>query len=586
MYRATLLGALAAFVVLLFSVVSRPAPLRSDTAADAFDGARAAALARELVKVAPERPPGSGGDAAAARLVERRFRSFEGGQVSEQRFVADVDGSTVRMRNVTLVLPGTKSDERLVLIAPRDCAAGTCAASSAAASAALVELATALEATRHRKTVLLVSTDGSAAGAAGARVLADALELEPAEAALVISQPGAKAESRPFVVPWSAGPQSASIGLLESAGAAVESEVGPDPAPLGSAESLFRLAIPSGLGEQAVLIRGGVDAIALSSAGDRPLPESRDGRGSLDPDTLGRFGRAALSLTLALDGSDEPLDHGPDTYVPLAGKLIPGWALALLAAALLLPIGLASVDGLARASRRREPVLRTLGWVLARATPFLATLVLAYLMASVGAIPDPEFPFDPAREPLDAGATLALLALVAAFSAATLAARPLGPPAAAEEAVAPAVGLFAFLASAAIWLVNPYFALLLVPAVHLWTAAALPEMRGRALPSLLAAAAGLVLPIVAVAALAASFGVGLEVPWQLLLLFTGQHFGPLAALPLCALGGCLAAVVELALRDREQGPGRRRAGEPRLGSHAGPGSLGGPPSRLTPGHKF
>jgi hypothetical protein len=296
-YRATLLGALAAFVVLLFSVVSRPEPLRSDTAADAFDGARAAALARELVSVAPDRAPGSRGNAVAARLVERRFRSIEGGQVSEQRFEAGFEGSPVEMRNVTLVLPGSKSDERLVLIAPRDCPGGPCAASTAAATAALVELAIAFDATRHRKTLVLVSTDGSAAGAAGARLVADALELEPAEAVLVVSQPGARAESRPFVVPWSAGPQSTSIGLLESAGTAVESEVGPDPAPLGSAESLFRLAIPSGLGEQAVLIRSGVDAIALSSAGDRPLPESEDGLGSLDPDVLGNFGRAALSLT-------------------------------------------------------------------------------------------------------------------------------------------------------------------------------------------------------------------------------------------------------------------------------------------------
>jgi hypothetical protein len=244
------------------------------------------------------------------------------------------------------------------------------------------------------------------------------------------------------------------------------------------------------------------------------------------------------------------------------------------------------VDGLARASRHSEPVLRTLAWVLWLAAPFLLVLVLAYLLAGAGLVGDPEFPFDPARESLDTGAALALLALAAAFVAAILVARRLGPPAAAEEAIAPSVGILAFLPAAAIWLINPYFALLLVPAVHLWTVAALPEMRGRMLLSLLAAAAGLVLPVVAVAALASSFGVGFEVPWQLLLLFTGQHFGPLAAIPLCALGGCLVAVVELALRHREQRPGRRRAGEGHLGSHAGPGSLGGPPSRLTPGHKF
>ena len=67
LYRAGLLLALAAAVVLMFSVVSRPSPLRSDVAADAFDGERAAALDRQLLDVALDRTPGSRGDAAAQR---------------------------------------------------------------------------------------------------------------------------------------------------------------------------------------------------------------------------------------------------------------------------------------------------------------------------------------------------------------------------------------------------------------------------------------------------------------------------------------------------------------------------------------
>ena len=59
--------------------------------------------------------------------------------------------------------------------------------------------------------------------------------------------------------------------------------------------------MPSGLQEQAVLIERGIDAIGISSAGDRPLSESEDGLASLDPDALGGFGRAALSLVFALD---------------------------------------------------------------------------------------------------------------------------------------------------------------------------------------------------------------------------------------------------------------------------------------------
>jgi hypothetical protein len=95
----------------------------------------------------------------------------------------------------------------------------------------------------------------------------------------------------------------------------------------------------------------------------------------------------------------------------------------------------------------------------------------------------------------------------------------------------------------------------------------------------------LLVPLLAIGALASYLGVGLEVPWQLLLMFTGHHFGPAAAIPLCVLAGCLVAVIELGLARREPGPARGVPAVPRLGRHAGPGSLGGPPSGV-PGHKF
>ena len=83
--------------------------------------------------------------------------------------------------------------------------------------------------------------------------------------------------------------------------------------------------------------------------------------------------------------------------MPLAGKLIPGWAIALLAIALLAPVAIVSVDGLARASRRGEALLPAAAWLLSRMIPFIATALLAYLMALIGLIPDPSFPFDPSR---------------------------------------------------------------------------------------------------------------------------------------------------------------------------------------------
>jgi hypothetical protein len=584
LYRAGLLLALAAAVVLMFSVVSRPPPLRSEVAADAFDGVHAAGLDQQLLAIAPSREPGSRGDAAAADFVAQRFRAIQGGSVSEQRFSGGFNGNDVQMRNVSLVLPGL-SERRIVIVAPRDCAAGPCAVSSGAATAALLELASDFDGARHSKTLVFVSTDGSVAGAAGAKLLAGELQATPAEAVIVLSQPGSGLGRRPFVVPWSAGPQSASIQLVQSARAAVGSEVGGDPLTLSTFPSLFRLAVPSGLQEQAVLIERGADAIGISSAGDRPLPASQDGPGSLDPNALGGFGRASLSLVFALDSLPSPLEHGPDAYLPLAGKLIPGWALALLAAALLLPVGLVSIDGLAGASRAKEPVRLALLWTLGRSVPFLAVLVLAYAMSLVGLIPRSAFPFDPQSHSFGLGPALVLVALAAAFVATVVATRRLIPPPGAEEALTPAIGLVIFVSIAAVWLVNPYLALLLVPTAHLWLAAALPEMRSQLVPMLVVLALGMVVPLVAIGYLGSSLGVGLAVPWQLVLMFTGDQFGLSLAIAIGVLGGCLIAIVELATRDRADAPSGRPALPP-LGRHAGPGALGGPPSTSVPGHKF
>lgn len=584
LYRAGLLLALAAAVVLMFSVVSRPPPLRSDVAADAFDGGHAAVLDHQLLAVAPNREPGSRGAAAAADFVTERFRAIQGGSVSEQRFSSGFSGNDVQMRNVSLVLPGL-SERRIVIAAPRDCAAGPCAVSSGAATAALLELASDFDGARHSKTLVFVSTDGSVAGAAGAKLLAAELQDTPAEAVIVLSQPGSGLGRRPFVVPWSAGPQSASIQLVQSARAAVGSEVGGDPLAFSTFPSLFRLAIPSGLQEQAVLIERGADAIGISSAGDRPLPASQDGPGSLDPEALGGFGRASLSLVFALDSLPNPLEHGPDAYLPLAGKLIPGWALALLAAALLLPVGLVSIDGLAGASRANEPVRRALLWTLGRSIPFLAVLVLAYAMSLVGLIPRPAFPFDPQSHSFGLGPALVLVASVSAFVAIVVASRRLIPPAGAEEALTPAIGLVIFVSIAAVWLVNPYLALLLVPTAHLWLAAALPELRSQRLPMLVALALGMVVPLVAIGYLGSSLGVGWAVPWQLVLMFTGGQFGLPLAIAIGVLGGCLIAIVELARWGRADAPSERPVVPP-LGRHAGPGALGGPPSTSVPGHKF
>jgi hypothetical protein len=572
LYRLTALLAVVAAIVLMFSVASRPESLRSDTAPDAFDGAQAAALTRELLRIAPDRSPGGADDRASADFVAKRFRAIEGGQVIEQRFGGEFDGEDVDLRNVTLLLPGLSS-RRIVIAAPRDCAAGTCAVSSGAATGALLELAAAFDGARHRKSLVFVSLDGSAAGAAGARQLAAALEDEPAEAVLIISQAGSRRLEPPHVVPWSSGPQSTSIQLIESAKDAVDSELsGGATLKLGTVQSLVRLAIPVGLGDQAPLIEEGVDAIGLSSAGDRPLPESEDVPSQLSASTLDGVGRAALALTFAFDENEGDLIHGPTAFVPLAGKLIPGWSLALLALALLLPVGVVSFDALARASRHREPVLAALGWVLSRVIPFAAVALLGYGLALVGLIPEPAFPFNPDRETLGLGGVILLLALLSVFIAGLRFDRYVGLPDAAADVLAPAVGLVIFASTLGIWLANPYLALLLVPTAHLWFVGSL--LRGQLGAAIAMAAAGLLLPLLAFVDVAAQLGSGLSAPWHLLLMFTGRHFGPLAVIPLCLLGAGLLSMLTIAATRPGAPPGRQPAPPRGVLTPAGARSLG------------
>ncbi len=561
LYRTSLLLGVFAAVVMLFSLVARPAPIQTDLVTESFDADRARAIADRFLEAAPERRPGSDGDQTAADLVAKRFKALEGGTVAVQEFDGHFDGRDVKMHNVMVTLPGD-SNEQVVVTAPRDCASGPCAATSAAATGALVELATTFASTRNRKTLVFVSTDGSAAGAAGTRALADQLAQAPPHGIVVISQPGVDQPTRPFVVPWSTGANSGSIQLLESAQSATRTEFGSEPGPdVSTLGGLLRLALPAGLGEQGPLVDSGLDAMAISSAGARPISPGLDTPESLSTETLAKVGGSTLSMVVALDGSDRRIDHGPDAYISLGGKLIPGWAIALLAIALLIPVGAVSIDILVRAARRHDAVLSEAGWLATRLAPFAALLLLLLLMALVKLVPSPTFPYDPARLPLDAGAAISMLALVAVFLAVFAAVSTWTRPSGTPEGLSAVIGTTLFAAVLIAWFANPFLALVLVPTAHLWLCAALPRMRGRPLPAIAALAAGALFPIGLILHAGSELGRPLAAPWDLLIMVTGNHLGLGYVFPAALLGACLVAILQLALG----GPIRSRPVRPRPG---------------------
>jgi len=534
-----------AVLLLMFSLQSRPDPVRSTLSPDGFDVATAATEARKLIEEAPDRRPGSDGDDAAAEYLIDRFQAIEGGRVAEQRFNGEFDGDDVEMRNISLLLPG-ETDRTIAVLAHRDSAEGTGAATSAAATGALLELAEDFSGARHTKSLLFVSTDGGSAGAAGAKALAKSWPggVTP-ETVVVIDQPAAERLSRPFVRVFSDGRESGSAQLEQSAAIAVTDQAG-DPGADTELERLLRLAVPAGLGEEAPLIESGLDAVGLSSAGELPLQGTEAER--LSETTLEEFGRATLSLILALDATQGPLEHGPDAYTELAGNLVPGWTLTLIAILLLIPVGAVAVEGLARAMRRDDPAIRSLAWIVGRSFAFLACLALVYLLALAGLIPTPPFPFDPARYGIDAKAIIALVLLVALFAAIAVASRPLRLPRGAERtAVGPALAAAVFLAGLGVWAANPYLALLAVPTAHLWMLAGLPTERLPGLGRLLLFAAGFAVPAFAAGVIAGRLGVGLELPWTALVMVADGQIGPVTAFLGCLWGGCGLAALAVAV---------------------------------------
>ena len=239
------------------------------------------------------------------------------------------------------------------------------------------------------------------------------------------------------------------------------------------------------------MLEHGYDAVRISGQRRAPPRGQRTGRGG-DEDRLGTLGRATLRTLTAVDQGAR-LERGPDTYVLAVSQVVPGWALALLAGTLLLPVLAVSVDAFARARRRRVAVLPWMRWIGAWAAAFLcaardgraAGAGGRHTRSTAGARRRPS------DMPLD-GPALAVLGASAwrprwraGCWRRRLAVRPepeLADPTDPGAGVALALALVA--AAVLLWLLNPYAALLAVPAAHLWTLTALTR------PAAAAAGAG------------------------------------------------------------------------------------------------
>jgi hypothetical protein len=595
-YRAAFVPALFAVVLVMFSLESRPRPLPQGLAADVlFDGEQAAVEAREIAADQPDRTAGSRGDEATAGVVRRAFAD-SGFAVELQRF----EHHGRELMNVIGRRAG-RSRRQILVIAARDAAGVPDAAGSAADTAALNEVARVFAGRPSRKTLVLASVDGSALGDAGVtRLLAESDGPELVDGVLVVSGLGVGGEAKPTVVPWGNDTTRAGIGLQRTVADSIRQELGPPAAGASPAGQLARLAFPLGIGGQGVLLADG--ELSDTAAGE-PVDEER----------LGGLGRATLRSITALDLGPAP-ERGPRTYVTVMSQVMPGWVLAVLAATLILPAVAASIDAFARARRRRASVRQWLLWIAAGVLPFLIGLGLAELLALVNATPEPPpSPVAPGLYPLDAAAVATLGVVAAAVASSWVALRHFAGPtgrkldaaagsgaratgsnataglggaidaAGAASGAGVAVALVLSAAAVALWLIDPFAALVAVPAVHLWMLATVVDPPPRRRVRIGLVAGGLVLP--ALLAIYELFVLGVDPlsgAWYLLLLVLGGQLGLVEVVVGATFVAVFGSVLAIVRRSTPAPGGVDPVAPTTRGplSYAGPGSLGGTDSAL------
>jgi len=582
-YRAGLVPALLAFIVGAFSIQPAPRALTTTLPPDSFSGGRAFAELHDLAQRYPSRKPGSRGDDRLAGRV-RTSLVDAGFRVRDRRFAARTAVGERTLRDVVGVRAGL-SERQIVVVAHRD-ALWRPATADLSGTAALLELARVFNGRTLNKTLVLASTSGGSGGAAGAAALADDLAGGPVDAVLVLGDMAGSRERRPMVVPWSNAVGIAPLQPRLTAEAAVQLETGLQAGQPGALSQFARLAFPLTAGEQGELDAAGLPAFLLSRSGERGPGRAT----AVSPVRLGQMGRTALRSITALD-SRAAAGSAPRAEIRVADKVVPGWAFRLVVAALMLPVVLAAIDGMARVRRRRYPLGMWVAWVVAGAVPFAAALLFAFLLRLVGLTPAiPPAAAPPDAVPLHAAAAAVLGAVALVLAVGWLALRPLalhlagvrGDPS--SPGATGALVLVLVVTAVAVWFYNPFAAALLLPALHSWLLVTAPEVRMRR-PAAMATIALSLLPGALVTLYyMLALGIGpLELPWYALTLAVGGQVGGPALVAWCVLLGCLVSVVAIVRSQRPLGaddePDERPAIRGPL-TYAGPGSLGGTESAL------
>jgi hypothetical protein len=609
LYRATFVPFLVALGVAAFSLGARPQPLTSTLAPDAFNGARALAELKSLAAEFPDRRPGSAGDQRLAARVAQTLEGLGGAghggfQVRTRSLQAQTIDGEKTLETVIAQRPGSSGGRAVVIMAHRDAAARGSEA-ELSGTAALLELARVFGSRETQRTIVLVSTSGGSGGDGAAADFAASDRGSPgvsglkADAAIVLGDVAGVSQHKPFVVPYSDGFGSAPEKLQRTVAGAITQELGSDAGAPGTIGQLAHLVFPFAVGEQGALNASGLPAVLVQVSGEGGPPTPGGPRTSpekVSKERMEGLGRAVLSAVDALDVAPD-ISSAPQAGVLVTPKVIPQWALRLLLGALLLGPLVLAADGYARLRRRRgrageKSLRRGLGWVLSCALPFFVAAVFARLLGWLGVLQGaPAMPVPASGLALDGAAYRALLALALVLVLGWLAWPRLmarlgygvwGDP----EGAGLALLVAALGVGVLVWVLNPYATLLLVGALHLWTALADPELRPRRAAALALVALTLVPLGLLIVFYSQELGVGPSgIAWEAVLLLAGGHIGVAAAALWSVACGCAVAAMLLALAPLVPSASSvNGAGAPVTIrgplSYAGPGSLGGTESAL------
>jgi hypothetical protein len=585
-YRGFLVLVAFAVIVFGFSLEDQPRSLSTTIAPGQFFG-NVGATMDWLAKSYPDRAPGSPGDQQLATYVAGQMQ-HAGFTVRTDGFSADTTAGKQQLENVIASRPGLGSGT-VVVVSHRD-AVGAGEADTSG-TAVLLGLARALSGETLSRSVTLISTSGQI-GASGAGRLAASLRGQPVDAVILLGDLASRAVRSPVVVPWSDTDLLAPPLLTRTLSGYVATEAGIPAQSGGLAGQVARLAFPFATTEQAPFAADGIPAVLLSLSGDRPVA----GAEPLAPSArTADLAMAVLQTVNALDRG--PGVGSPSAYLVISGQLVPLWAVRLLVLALILPVAACTLDAVARTRRRGHTLIRWLGWVLSGAVPFLIGLLMLLIARATGLLS-----FTPPGAVAGSGVTMtggdltvllvALLLVAASFAflrplCLRLLARQLPdsarrPESPAADAAAVALSVVLCVVAVVVWALDPFAALLLVPALHMWLWLAQPGARAHRWSMALLLVIGFVPIGLVLFYYANAYGLAPgALAWSLALL-PGGAMSILTALCWALALGCAASAVIIGLRAVRASAAL--AGQPVTvrgpASYAGPGSLGGTKSAL------